>query len=136
MIINAAQVIEHLRPEAEVPVRHASGELAFRADYDRALELCRAQQVCGRCKGRTLRYLELLVPMAELIRVDKSRSRGGIVAEDSRTIEREGALISHDFGVCATYGPRLRYAGSLSAQRLLKMPAYQLRQAYSECAGV
>lgn len=136
MIINATQALACLLPDmAPIAVRKPSGELAFMADYNRALDLCIAKQVCGNSRGmHGLRYLELIVPLEKLSRPEPvERSRGGMIGEDSRTTNRIGSEVSHDFPVCATFGA-LRHVSRLKSEELRRYPTSYIRLAYAECA--
>ncbi len=109
MLISATKVLDYIGPEANLAVRDGAGNLLFTADFQRIRELADAMQVCGNVRGTRLRYLELIVPLAETVqKTGPQRASAGCKGQDSQTTYRgrdELALTyGHAFAACASYG--------------------------------
>lgn len=110
MIISAIRLLGYVDPALTYKVIDMQGADAFPADFDRIRELVAEGHVCGNVRGTRLRYIELLVPLAETAPSKKhlQRASAGCKAQDSQTTYRgrdELALTyGHAFAACASYG--------------------------------
>lgn len=109
MIVSASRILEYVHPGSVTKVVDQFGVDAFPADYDRLRELVVQGAICGRVKGTRLKFVELLVPLAEVApsKIYIQRASSGCKAEDSSTVARgrdELALTyNHVMHRCAAY---------------------------------
>lgn len=124
--IPARHIPAYLTPDSIVDVYDESRTTCFPKDYEAIIELCDAGQIWGSTKGARLRYVVLMVPIAEMRSTERARqaarSASDAIAQDNRTVQRGRDITAlhydHNMRICRAYGSTARQAIHRDAAKL------------------